>query len=267
VQYYNLLAQTFYIQNDFDTAIDWLNKSIALDSKYPPTWLQLGDTYAAKSDVDAALAAHKEAIAQDAPTFADANFDSRLNFYISANRGDDIIAALNQYITDRPAKNKTQTNRNNQTLWAIGHTYRRMGVITQATKYIEQAISQGYQNGQAMAELGDIYLSQQQYTQAENLYKQTLTKNNVNPAQVLSSLGYIYAQTGRIQEAIDANTQVLQYVPNDYDSHKNLALLYQQQGQLDQAITHAESALQVAPENVKADLQTYIDQLKAAKGQ
>ncbi len=268
VQYYNLLAQTYYMQGDYDTALEWLNKSVAIDSEYAPTWLQLGDTYAAKSDVDAALKAHAHAIALDPASFADANFDSRLNFYISAKRTDDLVAAFKQYIADHPGDNKNIVKKRGQTLWAIGHTYLRAGVITQANEYLQQATALGYQSTQTLLELADVNLSQQNYQQAETLYRQALGKiqNPNQQAQIWSSLGYIYAQTGRIEQAIDANNQVLKTIPNDYDSHKNLALLYQQTGQIDQAIAHAEAALNVAPENVKTDLQTYIEQLKAAKG-
>ena len=267
VQYYNLLAQTYYMQGDYDTALEWLNKSVAIDSEYAPTWLQLGDTYAAKSDVDAALEAHKHAIALDPTSFADANFDSRLNFYLSAKRTDDLVAAFNQYIADHPGDSKSILKKRGQILGAIGHIYLRAGVITQATEYLQQATALGYQNAKTLLELADTSLQQQNYQQAETLYQQALQKiqNPNQQAQIWSSLGYIYAQTGRIQQAIDANNKVLQTIPNDYDSHKNLALLYQQTGQLDQAIAHAEAALKVAPENVKSDLQAYIDQLKAAK--
>ncbi len=269
VQYYNLLAQTYYMQGDYDTALDWLKKSVAIDSEYAPTWLQLGDTYAAKSDVDAALDAHRHAIALDPASFADANFDSRLNFYLSAKRTDDLVAAFNQYIADHPGDSKGIRQKRGQVLGAIGHIYLRAGVITQANEYLQQATALGYQNAKSLLELADVSLQQQNYQQAETLYQQALQKipNPNQQAQIWSSLGYIYAQTGRIQQAIDANNKVLQTIPNDYDSHKNLALLYQQTGQIDQAIAHAEAALKVAPENVKSDLQKYIDQLKAAKGQ
>ncbi len=267
VIYYNLLAQTYYVQGNYNTALEWLNKSTALDSEYPPTWLQLGDTYAAKSDVDAAAKAHATAITQDPSSFADANFDSRLNFYLSSQRSDAIINAFKQYITDHPGDSKSVLKKRNQINWAIGHIYLRTGAITQATQYLSTAINQGYQSTQALVELADIYLTQKDFEKAETLYQQALPKaGGQQQAQIWSSLGYVYANIGRPQDAINANEQVLKLIPNDYDSQKNLALLYQQIGDLDSALTHAQAALQVAPEATKADLQTYIEQLQAAKG-
>jgi len=263
VQYYNLLAQVYYIKNQFDDAIVWLEKSIELDAEFPPTWLQLGDTYAAISEVDKALDAHKQAILMNPGGFADANFDSRLNFYISANRHEDIVQAFQQYLEEHPPQNKRERRQQRKILWAIGHAYLRAGQTEKGIRYIQQAVDQGYANAVALQELANAYLTQNKLAQAEAVYQQALQQKNANQPQIYSSLGYIYAQTGRLQEAIDANNKVLESLPNDYDSHKNLALLYQQTGQIDQALTHAEAALQVAPEARKADLQTFIEQLRA----
>jgi tetratricopeptide (TPR) repeat protein len=263
VQYYNLLAQVHYIMGDYDESLNWLNKSVELDDRYFPTWLQLGDTYAAKANVDAALEAHTQAILLDPGSFADNNFDNRLNFYISGNRAEDLIAVFERYIEENP-KAASQIR---YVLWAIGHTYLRAGDLTQASIYIQQAIDQGYDNARATTELADAYLANEKFQEAEVAYQKALNHKNANQAQIYSSLGYIYARTGRLQEAIEANQKVLEARPNDYDSNKNLALLYQQAGQIDQALIHAQAALEVAPENSKADLTAYINQLQAAQAQ
>lgn len=262
VQYYDLLAQTYYILGDFDASIEWLRKSDELDPLYVPTSVQLGDTYAAKADVESALAAHTHAISLEPGAFADANFDNRLNFYISANKIPDLVGAFEAYIADNTEENTLVTSRKQHALWAIGHTYLRSGDLPQATNYIQQAIDLGYSNPQVMTELADAYLAQESYEQAEITYQQALQQNGSNQAQIFSSLGYIYARTGRLQEAIDANLKVLESLPDDYDSNKNLALLYQQAGQIDQALAHANRALELAPEESKADLTSFISQLE-----
>ncbi|MFQ5578175.1 MAG: tetratricopeptide repeat protein, partial [Anaerolineae bacterium] len=263
VQYYNLLAQVQYIMGNFDDALEQLNLSAAMDDGYSPTWLQLGDTYAAEANVTKALEAHSRAILLDPTGFTDGNFDQRLNFYLSADRSDELITAFEQFLEKSTGQSKLAIKRRRESLWAIGHTYLRAGDLPNAVRYLEQAVEQGYRNVRVTTELADTYLAQNQYQQAETVYQQALQQKNANKAQIYSSLGYIYAQTGRLQEAIEANNKVLESLPNDYDSHKNLALLYQQTGQIDQALNHAQAALQVAPEAVKSDLQLYIQQLQA----
>ena len=258
VQYYNLLAQVHYLLGDYDEALNWLEQSVALDDEYAPTWLQLGDTYAAKANVDKALEAHQEAIRMSPGSFADANFDNRLNFYLSSQRSEDLIQAFEDYLADHP-KDKQQR----VPLWAIGHIYLRSGNLDKAEQYFQQAIAKGYNNAKPFTSLGDAYLQQENYEQAEAAYRQALQLKNPNTAQIYSSLGYIYARTNRLPEAIDANNKVLESLPNDFDSHKNLAILYQQSGQLDQALAHAQAALEVAPEKSKPDIEAFIKQLQS----
>lgn len=262
VQYYNLLAQAHYILGHFDEALKWLNQSVALDSQYVPTWVQLGDTNAAKSDIEAALKAHTQAIMLDPGSFADLNFDSRLNFYNSAGKTADLIAAFQSYVDQTAPGEEATLNQRRLSLWAIGHAYLRSGDQAKAQQFIRQAVNEGFSDAKATAELADIALAQEDYTGAEMLYQQSL-QNGGNQAQIYSSLGYIYAKTNRLQEAIDANLKVLESMPNDFDSHKNLALLYQQTGQIEQAISQAQAALASAPEENKADLNNYIAQLQS----
>jgi superkiller protein 3 len=80
--------------------------------------------------------------------------------------------------------------------------------------------------------------------------------------QAHSSLGYIYSQQGKLQEAVEENLEVLELAPNDYASHKNLALLYQQLGRIDEAVAEAQIALEFASEEEKANLEAFIAQLR-----
>jgi cyclophilin family peptidyl-prolyl cis-trans isomerase len=80
-------------------------------------------------------------------------------------------------------------------------------------------------------------------------------------------LAYVYAKEGRTDEAIAENLKVLDLVPNDYNTYKNLALLYQQKGQIAEAISAAQRAVDLAPEDDKASLETYLQQLQQSQGE
>jgi cyclophilin family peptidyl-prolyl cis-trans isomerase len=79
-------------------------------------------------------------------------------------------------------------------------------------------------------------------------------------------LAYIFARQGKLEEAITENLAVLDLVPTDYNSYKNLAILYNQRGQIDKAASATREALALAPEEEKAALQTFLDQLQAMQG-
>jgi Flp pilus assembly protein TadD len=65
-----------------------------------------------------------------------------------------------------------------------------------------------------------------------------------------------------LDQAVEENLKVLELRPDDYASHKNLAILYQQLGRIDEAIVEAETALSLAPESDKVSLTNYIAQLR-----
>jgi len=259
VIYHNLWAQTHYIMQNYQKAIDRLEISRDIDPRYPPTWQLMGDTYAALGNVDEALNAHREAMqlkvrgSDGFAVFADQFLDQRLNFYISAGRFEDLLKAMQQVAADRPDEPRIQ--------WAIGHAYNVAGQPDQALPYLEQAIALGDTSAQTVRELANIHLSRQEFDQAQSYYQMLLQKSP-NNVEAHSALAYIYAQQGQLEAAIQENQLVLEQVPNDYDSLKNLAILHQQQGQWQQALDAARQAQQAAPEADQPSWQQFIANLE-----
>jgi tetratricopeptide (TPR) repeat protein len=255
VIYHNLWAQTLYIMQDYDAAIDRLQKSVSIDARYAPTWILLGDTYAAQGNAEKALEAHTQGIKVGGwSNFSDQFFDQRLNFFISSGRGDDIIATMQQYALDRPDDTKLQ--------WAIGHAYTLQGQPDKAIAYFEQARALGDKSARTLRELGNIYLVSEDYDNAQPVYQQ-LIENNPDDVESHSALAYIFARQGRVDDAITHNRAVLERSPNDYDSLKNLAILYQQSQRLPEALEAANNALTAAPEGEQASWSQFIANLEA----
>ncbi len=259
VIYHNLWAQTHYILQDYPSAVDRLQISVSIDPRYPPSWLLLGDTYAAMGDVDQALTAHREAMnlwvrgSDGFAIFADQFIDQRLNFYISAGRLEDIVTAMQQVAVDRPT--------NTQIQWAIGHAYNLAGQPEQAVSYLEQARILGDNSDGTIRELANTYLALNLLELALPSY-QLILQNNPNDVEAHSALAFIYAQQNRLDEAIQENQLVLQLLPNDYDSLKNLAILYQRKGQWQESLTAAQQAQAVAPESEQPSWEQFITDIE-----
>ncbi|RME70066.1 MAG: tetratricopeptide repeat protein, partial [Chloroflexi bacterium] len=259
VVYHNLWAQTYYMMQDYQSAIERLKVSIEIDPRYAPTWLLLGDTYAAIADVDQALKAHAQAIslvgggADGFAAFTDQFLDQRLNFYLSAGRLEDIVAAFQRIAPTRPNDGRVP--------WVIGHIYNLAGQREKAIIYFEQALTMENSPPQALRELANTYLSLERYEKAQPLYQQIL-QINPNDIESHSALAYIYARQGRLDEAIRENQTVLQLAPNDYDSLKNLAILYQQQGEWQKALDAARQAREAAPEADRPSWEQFITDLE-----
>lgn len=260
VIYHNLWAQTLYIIQNYDAAIERLQKSVSIDGRYPPTWILLGDTYAAKGDIDQALQAHSQGMSLSVTgsdgwrTFADQFLDQRLRFYISAGQGDGIIAAMQQVALTQPANADVQ--------WAIGHAYNLMGQQDQALTYLEQARALGDASDRAVREIANIYLAAENFDQAIPNY-QLLLQSNPNDVEANSALAFIYARQGRIDDAIRYNQAVLNQAPNDYDSLKNMAILYQQTQRWAEALDAAQKADAVAPDGEHASWAQFMTDVQA----
>jgi len=259
ILYHNLWAQTHYIRQDYDSAIDRLEKSLEIDPRYPPTWLLLGDTYAATGDVDEALDAHSKAMglvvrgSDGFLIFADQFLDQRLNFYISAGRVEDMGAAMQQIAVNRPADARIPL--------AIGRAYTLAGELEKALPYLKQARVLGNESDRLSRELANTYLNLRRFDEAIPNYELILQRNP-DDVEAHSGLAYIYAQQGRLDEAIAENQMVLQLIPNDYDSLKNLAILYQQRSQWREALEAAQQAEAVAPDAEKPSWQQFIADLE-----
>jgi len=113
--------------------------------------------------------------------------------------------------------------------------------------------------------IGDTYMNKKDLDKAAEAYQKVLTlRPDYAPAQ--SVLAYIYAQQGKLAEAIQANLKLINMSPADpniWNTHKNLALLYQQTNDLPSAIKQAQIAATIAPTNDRLQLQAYATQLSA----
>jgi tetratricopeptide (TPR) repeat protein len=258
--YHNLWAQTNYILQDYDTAVDRLQTSVAIDSNFAPTWILLGDTYAAMGDADQALLAHGEAIKLNSRgsgdgfgSFADQFLDQRLNFYISAGRAGNLIARLQQLALERADEPRIP--------WVIGHLYNLMGQTNSAVPYYEEALALGDKSSRTVRELANIHLAANSLEQALPLYH-LLLESNPDDVESNSALAFIYAQQGQLDQAIQYNLAVVERLPNDYDSLKNLAILYQQSGQLQEALLYAEQAQAYASDAERPSWSQFAENLR-----
>jgi tetratricopeptide (TPR) repeat protein len=194
--------------------------------------------------------------------FTDQFLDQRLNFYISAGRLDDIIAAMQSVSQDRIERTGTRAEQSNAKLQcAMGRTYNLAGQAEQAVPYLEQCRVHEKNSERSIRELANTYLTLQSYDQALPLY-QALVQNKPNDIEAHSALAFIYAQQGRLEEAVLENQRVLEQSPDNYDSLKNIAVLYQQLQRRPDALDYAQRAHAVAPEADAPSWDTFIQNIE-----
>lgn len=95
---------------------------------------------------------------------------------------------------------------------------------------------------------------------AEETFKQVLGLDAEN-SQAHAALVYIYAQQGRLKEAIAEAETVRDLMPDEYVGYADLAILYQQNSEIDKAVEAAEQALELAPEQERESVRGFFIEL------
>ncbi len=148
--------------------------------------------------------------------------------------------------------------------WATIDLYLK-GDPDAALKKLDESIRLDTQFDQTYLLIGDTYMNKKDLDKAAEAYQKVLTLRP-DLAQAQGVLAYIYAQQGKLAEAIQANLKLINMSPADpniWNTHKNLALLYQQTNDFPSAINQAQIAASTAPTNDRLQLQAYATQLRA----
>ena len=143
-----------------------------------------------------------------------------------------------------------------------GLVYFMLGDMPSAKAKYSQSLALDDEFIQTYLLIGDIYWTQKDWPNVINTYEKTVA---LNPkfVQGWSALGYAHSQVGELEQAIEANSRVLEFLPADYGTLKNIAILYNQLGRSSDALIHAKRALAVAPDKDKPVLESFVQQLSS----
>ena len=150
--------------------------------------------------------------------------------------------------------------------WALVEMAR--GNFDVAQQKLDESVKLDDKFDQTYMLLGQLYLTKQDLNKAAEAYEKALAVNP-NLPQAQGELAYVYAQQGRLPEAIQANQNLLNIAPDDpsvWNTRKNLAILHAQAGDLPSALREAQIAASRAPTSptdYRAQLNDYINQLRA----
>jgi serine/threonine protein kinase/Flp pilus assembly protein TadD len=116
----------------------------------------------------------------------------------------------------------------------------------------ERTFSPAYAGkGYAMLYLGMLSGDTTLYRPAEDALKTALTMDSTSPG-VLSTLGFLYIQTGQKERAFPLLKRALHIAPNISDIHNNLAYFYRLCGLTQQSLEEASIALRLNPGDRRA---------------
>jgi cyclophilin family peptidyl-prolyl cis-trans isomerase/Flp pilus assembly protein TadD len=278
---WNERAQIFAAMGDIEQAKAVYQESLAIDDEYAKTHLSIGKLYTSQSEWEKAAEAYNRAIELN-PKLTEAYINLG---YVYSQMGN-TEAALEVY--EKAVGLSPQNYLNRQNLAVV---YYQVGRVEDALREANMALELApdaqkpaiesflAQLGQGQAvsppadvnEIQNLMVEGRGLIEAENwdaaaeVYERLLSLDASNPV-VHSALAFIYAKQGDTERAITENLAVAELMPDDYNSHKNLAILYRQTGDITKALSAAEKALALAPEQETAALQLYLEELKTMQG-
>jgi tetratricopeptide (TPR) repeat protein len=281
---YDEWGVVYLAMGEREKAIERYEYSLAIDDQFDLTYMSLGDVYMRSNELDKAKEAYLKAVELN-PRLPDVH--SVLAYIYGTEKDYESAIAETERVLELTG-NKQQQYTSYKNLAVYYQQLERMEEAVSAAQYAlalapesEQGslrawIAQMSEGGaapgsevlvQQFLTEGEVALNNKQWPAAEQAYLKAL---NLDPNLVVahSALSYIYAQQGRLEEAEAENLFVLQAVPDDYATIKNLAIIYQQLKRYDQALSYARRALeseQATPEE-KTQWQTFISDLEKQTG-
>ncbi len=248
---WNERAQIYATVGDVEKAKEVYEESLAVDDEYARTHLSLGELYETQERWADAAAEYSRAKELN-PKLIEAYSDLG-NAYLQMG---DVEKAKEVYeeslaIDDEYAR----------THLFLGRLYEAQERWADAAAEYLRAIELNPKLTEAYSDLGNAYLQMGDLERALEAYTIAAKANTSNPI-AHGALAYIYTMLGDADRAITENLAVIDLLPDDYNSYRNLAVLYGQEGDIVKALSAAEKALTLASEEDVTWLEQYIEELR-----
>ena len=240
-----MLADAFAAEGFMATALDQLERAGTEGYDEAGLFGRLGDLYLAAGQWHHARAAYEQALAREAD---DLRYRQQLGVVCSRLGELDQAAAALEAVLD------AQQHRLAEAAHELGHVYVRQGRIECALAAYRQAATSrpgepAYQRSVASAlhRLGQI-------AEAEAVLQEVLAADNAD-ADAYAGLGQLYADAGRLQEAIECYVKAVALRPAEADYYAAIGRLRRTLGDL----SGARAALQRAAELDASDAALHFE--------
>ncbi len=233
---YNL-ASVDLITGDYTSAATLYRRILTRAPDDVRTLTALGTALDGAGDWQQALAEYQKALTID-PEDADARYDlAHLEFKYGS------YAEAEQQYRRLLVEDPKDVSAHNELGGVLAATNRR----TDAQHEFETAIALDPGNFEALYNLAGIEADNNNLNHASELLEQALKQKDDADAHQL--LGNIYAQSGRLADALEQFKAVQLLRPRETAPHRQLAQLYAQMGELRDAISEQNAALALDPKN------------------
>lgn len=226
-----------------EAAIAAYERAIELDPDYVWPYHNLGLLYEERADYEAAITAYEQAIERHSRQEQKAILWDRLgNVYRLRAEPQPAIEAYRQAATFDP--------RYGAPWYSLGNIYAMQGQDREAVEAYNRAIQLSPNDPWPYHSLALLYERRQVHEQAAQLYRQAITVHRSDRDRAISwdSLGNVYSDWGRYQDAIQAFREAIRLNPAFPLPWNSLGDVYSAVGDYNQAVEAYRQAIELDPD-------------------
>lgn len=205
----------------FDDAIQFFQAALQRDAMYLDAYVGLGDTYTQKGDYLVAESYYNKVLGYDPGSvpahLALGNMSEKMGDYRKASSFYRKVLELEPGNASAQQRLAAITEELFSQYYEQGKAYQEAGDIEQALVEFQKAHSLNPDDLDFTIEIGELFLTQNDYMMAEGYFQDVLTKNpNYVPAMV--AMGKAHLDQQRYDKALEAFKQALAIEPNNQDA-------------------------------------------------
>jgi len=254
------LGRLFINEDDYDQAITWLSKAVALRDGSSEYHLWLGRAYAEKTLISnifrrASLAPKVKEQFERAVELDPGNLDARLNLIDFHLQAPGIVGgSLDRAMEQAAEIRKRDPLRGHVAYGRIDHDQKRDDLAEQ--EYLA-AIRESPSSAVPRLQLGDLYQSLERYDDATRVFEE-IVRADPNQMVAMYQIGRTAVLAGRnLDRAAECLRLYLQYLPGDNDpnlgwAHFRLGQVLERAGSPEAAKREYEAAVAADPKNKDA---------------